>query len=388
MRITVIGAGAIGSAMVHDLLEHDEVAEVQVCDAHGRSLQNLRAQTTSDRLRPFQADARDPNVLRPILDGSDCVIGCVDPGLNAQLAQLCLDLGSHFCDLGGNDEVVQEQLALDAEARARGLWIVPNCGLAPGLINILCLHGLSQFDEAKAAHLRVGGVPYPPQEPFRFQISWSAQKILDDYTLPIRKIENGEVVPCQPFSGLEAIAFPEPFGEMEAFCTAGALSTLADELAGQVETLDHKTIRWPGHADQMSFLIGLGLADKRHIDVRTHLTYRDILVRKLRQHLGADQADAVLMRIVLHGIQAGQPRTLRYDMIAYYHEAGQMTAMRRCASVATGTIAVMLARGDVAGGGAAPPEHVMPHEAYYRHVVARGLPIEHAWHDGHLAVTE
>ena len=102
---------------------------------------------------------RDPSVLNSILKGSDCVVGCVPPHINPNLAELCLSLGIHYCDLGGNDAIVQQQLALNERAQEKSVWIVPNCGLAPGLTNILCLHGIEQFDEVEAAHLRVGDVP-------------------------------------------------------------------------------------------------------------------------------------------------------------------------------------------------------------------------------------
>src|SRR5690606_18713107 len=182
-----------------------------------RSLQELHAQLQNPKLRSFQVDVRDPNVLEPILEGSACVVACAAPDLNPALARLCLKLGTPFCDLGGNDDIVHQELALAEEARAKGIWIVPNCGLAPGLANVLCLHGVDQFDEVEAAHLRVGDVPLHPEPPFNFRISWSAEKILDDYTHPVRLIEDGRIRHYDPLSFEERIAFPPPFGEMEAF---------------------------------------------------------------------------------------------------------------------------------------------------------------------------
>lgn len=388
MKITVIGAGAIGSAIVQDLDSRSNVTQIQVCDARARSLQQIHQTVETSKLRSFQVDVRDPHVLEPILQGSDCVIGAASPDLNPDLARICIDVGSHFCDMGGNDTLIKEELALADRARDRGVWIVPNCGLAPGLVNILCMHGIEQFDEVESAHLRVGDVPLHPEPPFNFRISWSAGKIIDDYSHPVQLIRDGEVIEEPPLSRLEDIHFPAPFDGMEAFCTAGGLSTLTADLAGRVQKLDHKTIRWPGHANQMAFLLGLGLGEDRNVDVMTHLTYRDILVRRLKQRLGGEYQDAVLLRVLLWGTVGGQTKSLVYEMVDTFDETHKMTAMRRCASIPTAAIATMIGAGTVPGGGAAPPERIIARDEFIDDVVARGLDISSAWHDGHMDVRD
>lgn len=389
MKISVIGAGTIGTAIVRELCERtEEVTQVQVCDTHSRSLQGLHERVQSSMLRSFQIDARDHSVLGPIIRGSDCVISCVPPDLNPKLAELCLDRGIHFCDLGGNDSIVQQELALDERAREKSVWIIPNCGLAPGLVNILCLYGVDQFDTVETARLRVGDIPLHPEPPFHFRISWSAERVIDDYTNPALLIEDGQIREVAPLSRDETIAFEEPFGDMEAFCTQGGLSTLTDTLSGRVQMLDHKTIRWPGHAHQMRFLIGLGFGEKRKIDVRTHLTYRDVLVRRMRARLGGRYADAVLMRVLIRGQKEGAPKTLVFEMIERYNEETDFTAIMRCTSIPTVAIVRLIAQNQVPGGGAAVPEQVVPKAAYYEAIVERDLNISMRWYDGHVDVTD
>lgn len=391
MEITVLGAGSMGASVVRELcLRTDEVEQVQVCDTRSQALQRLhRAVGDEHRLRSFQVDARDMSVLSQIVQGSDCVISCVPSEFNPELAELCLDVGVHFCDLGGNDALVRKELALDERAREKSVWIVPNCGLAPGLINVLCLHGIDQLDRTEAAHLRVGDVPLHPEPPFNFRISWSADRILEDYTNPARLIEGGQVMEVESLSREEEIHFEEePFGTMEAFCTQGGLSTLTDTLAGHVGVLDHKTIRWPGHAQQMRFLIGLGLAEERKIGVQTHLTYRDVLVRQMQKHLGGDYDDAVLLRVLLRGEEDGRPVTLVYEMVERYDEATQQTAMKRCTAIPTVVAALFLAREDtVSNGGADVPENVLPREHFLENVTERGLNIRKERHDAFREVT-
>ncbi len=386
MRITVIGAGAVGSAVAYELHERPEITQIQICDARARSLQQLHDDVKSSKLRSFQVDVRDVNVLEPILRGSDCVIGCAAPEVNPILAEVCLELGIHYCDLGGNEDIVRKELDLDERARQKSVWIIPNCGLAPGLVNILCLRGVDAFDEVEEAHLRVGDVPLNPEPPFNFRISWSADKILDDYTQPVQIIEDGKVKELEALSLEEPICFPPPFERMESFCTAGGLSTLTAQLEGKIRSLDHKTIRWPGHANQMRFLLGLGFGEDRSIDVRTHLTYRDVLIRRMRQRLGGPHEDAVLLRVLLIGMVGNEKKTLVYEMIESYDASRDMTAIQRCTSVPTATVAQLIAAGEVPGGGAAPPENVVPKERYFDILASRGIHISTNWFDGHVDV--
>jgi lysine 6-dehydrogenase len=387
MKLTVIGAGAIGTAVAYYLSQEQEVEQLQVCDAGARSLQLIHQRINNSKLRSFQVDARDPNVLEPILAGSACVISCAPPAINPRLAELCLSLGSHFVDLGGNDKIVEEELRLNERAREKSIWIVPNCGLAPGLSNILCLYAIEQFDEVTAAFIRVGDVPLYPEPPFNFRISWSADKVLDDYTLPAKGISNGEVQEYAALTEDEPIHFPSPFLNMEAFSTAGSLSTLIDSLNGKVHTLNHKSIRWPGHADQMRFLLGLGFGEKQTIDVRTHLTYRDLLVRRMRQRLGGEYEDAVLLRVVVQGRKEGRDATLVYQMIDRYNEEEKLTAMMRSTAMPTAVVAYLIATGRVQGGGAAPPECVIPKAEFCRILTERGLHITSQWYDDYRDVT-
>ena len=390
MTITVLGAGSIGASVVRELsTRSDDVTRVQVCDMRSQALQALHEQVDdSGSLRSFQVDIRDTGVLSQIVQGSDCVISCVPAEHNPELAELCLDVGVHFCDLGGNDALVEKELALHERAREKGVWVVPNCGLAPGLVNVLCLYGIEQLDHAEAAHLRVGDVPLHPNPPFNFRISWSAERILSDYTNPARLIEDGQVVEADALSRREDIEFGEPFGTMEAFCTQGGLSTLTDTLAGRVEALDHKTIRWPGHAHQMRFVIGLGLAENRKIGVRTHLTYRDLLVRRLRKRLGGDYEDAVLLRVLLRGEKEGRPASLVYEMVERYDPTTQQTAMMRCTAIPTVVVALSLARADVrASGGADVPENVLSRGQFLQKVAGRGLSIQEEQHESFREVT-
>lgn len=386
MKITVLGAGSIGAAVTRDLARHPDVSLVQVCDARARALSAVDARTLGGKVRAFQVDARDPLTLRPILEGSDCIVASVPSAMSPPLARLALDLGIAFVDMGGPDTIVDRLLALDGEARERGVWIVPNCGITPGLVNVLCLHGIEQFDHAEAAQVRVGDVPAEPREPFRFAVSWSVEKLIDDYTSPVEVVRDGERTTVEPLSDLETVCFEAPYDRMEAFHAQGGQTPLTRVLAGRVDCLDHKLVRWPGHADQMRFLLALGLADDRTIDVRTHLTYRDVLLRSMRQHIATDEPDVLLLRVLVRGTVGGAARTLVYELQQAYDHATSTTAIRHATAVATTALVAMLGRHAIPGGGAAPPELVVDPGAYLDAVRAAGLDVRETWYDGHRRI--
>lgn len=388
MKITVLGAGAMGSAVAHDLCRRAEVTRVQVCETRPAVLRAFRAELTHAKLRTYEADARDGPALEPILTGSACVVSCVAPEHNPRLAALALHAGAHFVDLGGPDAVVEQELALGPQAEERQRWIVPNAGLAPGLVNVLCMRGIARFDHATAARIRVGDVPTDHREPFDYRLAHSAEKLIEDYTHPVAVLHGGRLEHCPPLSGVEPVEIGHGFDTLEAFYAAGGLGSLAKALEGKLDRLDVKTLRYPGHADRMRFLLDLGLADKTALDIRTHLTYRDVLVRRLRQRLGGAYHDAVLVRVEVEGMLDEQPRTLTYEMVDRFDEATGLSAMQRCTAFPAAAIAVLLAERAVPGGGACPPEHIVPFEPFFAALAERGIEVEERWSEREEAVAK
>ena len=380
MKISVLGAGAVGSAIACDLVGREAVTHVQVCDNRSGRLRALAEHLRSPKLRTVRVDVRDDRALAPVLAGSACVVGSVDGALNPKLAAVALESGAHFCDLGGDSRTVAQELALAPEAKRRARWVVPNCGLAPGLVNLLVMRGVDQFEEVEGVTIRVGNIPIEAGPPFFHRFGYTAERLVEGYTAPVEIIRDGRITHVAPLTGLEEDAFPAPFGRLEAFYTAGKLSTLPQDLAGRVDCLDYKTLRHPGHAAAMQAVLALGFGVHKSVDVRTHLTYRDLLVRSLRRNLtGSDYRDAALVRIVVEGRKDGEACTLTYEMVDRYDEEAGLTAMQRSTSFPAASIAFLLASGAVAGGGASPPEHVIPKEPFFADLAAHGLSITERW---------
>jgi saccharopine dehydrogenase-like NADP-dependent oxidoreductase len=165
---------------------------------------------------------------------------------------------------------------------------------------------------------------------------------------------------------------------MEAFY-AGGLDSLAEALAGRLDRLDAKTLRYPGHASQMRFLLDLGFADRTTLDVRTHLTYRDVLLRRLRQRLGGAYEDAVVVRVEADGTAGDAEGTLAYGFVDHYDAASGLSAMQRCTGFPAAAAALLLAERAVPGGGAGPAEAVLPVEPMLALLAERGLVVGETW---------
>ncbi len=318
-----------------------------------------------------------------VLKGSACVVSAVRPQMHAKLARLALDAGAHFCDLGGGEIGV---LGLASEAAERSRWVVPNCGFAPGLANILTMRGIEAFDEVDTVTVRAGNIPVAAEPPFYHRLAYSANRLIENYTAATPMLRDGEVVAVEPLTGVEEVLFEPPFPVLEAFYTAGKLSTLPYDLTGRVRTLDYKTLRHPGHAAAMRAVLALGFGEDHSLDVRTHLTYRDVLARRLGERLGGDYHDASLLRIRITGEAGGQLRTLTYELVERFDPETGLSALQRCTGYPTAAAAVLLGSGQVPGGGAAPLEQVVPREPFFEALTQRGLEIEGRWEEAGVEV--
>ncbi|MEM1057245.1 MAG: saccharopine dehydrogenase C-terminal domain-containing protein [Bacteroidota bacterium] len=371
MKITVLGAGAIGTAVAHDLCRYEGVTRVQVCEARPVVLRQLRAREAHPSLRTFKADARDTTTLEPLLSGSAVIVSCVGPQHSPALARLALAQGAHFVDLGGplNEPDLEERAA------AHGKWIVTGAGLAPGLANVLVVRALEVFDQPTSVRVLVGDIPAEPSPPFNHRLAHSAEKLIDDYTSPVTVLRDGQVETRDPMTGVEAVHV-DGFGQLEAFYAGAGLGALAGRLAGTLDRLDVKVLRYQGHASQMRFLLDLGLADPTVLDVRTHLTYRDVLVRRLRQRLGGAYRDAVVLHVDAEGVVNGEKRQHTIRLVDQFDDATGLSAMQRCTAFPASAVARMLAFGEVAGGGHECLEGLVSADTLLDDLASHGITIE------------
>jgi lysine 6-dehydrogenase len=310
-----------------------------------------------------------------MMRGHDSVISCVNYWYNAALSKAAIEIGANFCDLGGNNYIVDEQLAMDAEAKAAGINIIPDCGLAPGMVSILAMHGAAKFDSLEEIHIRVGGLPQDPQPPLNYQLVFSVEGLINEYIEVARVIREGKIAEVESMTELESLAF-DGFPPLEAFQTSGGTSTLPDTFLGRISELDYKTIRYAGHCDKFKTMIDLGLCSSEEMVVDFQkVKPRKIFGDLLQKHLPADGPDYVLVRLDFVGGSGGATKNLRYDIVDKLDEATGMSSMMRTTAFPASIIAQMMARGDVLTRGATPQEKAIDPDKFVAELDRRNIKI-------------
>jgi lysine 6-dehydrogenase len=375
MQFLVLGAGMMGSAAAYDLALYGRNDEIVLADID-KDAAEQSARVIGMNVRPLHLDVRHTADLERALHGIDAVVSAMSYTVNSEVAAVALRAGVHLCDMGGNDDVVDRQLALDAEARAAGVTVVPNCGLAPGLINVLAMMGVTECDSVESVHLRVGGLPQTPRPPLNYQIVFSAEGLINEYVEPAVVLSDGVITSRESLTGLETLEFPQPYGIVEAFFTSGGVSLLPRLLQGRVRTLDYKTIRYRGHCERFKTLLDLGFASNEPVMVGNGIrTSREVFTELLRRKLSYGEPDVVLARATVTGCSSGKRRTIVYEMIDTYDPEARMTAMMRTTAFPTAVIGRMLADGRISRRGVFPPEVCVPGEALLHELELRGIHI-------------
>lgn len=392
MKILILGSGRMGLGAAYDLAHNSEGVEmVTVADADEGRARAVAETVGGGRVRPARVDVTDHGRVVELMRGHDSALSCVPYFHNLRLARAAVEARTNFCDLGGNNSVVDAELALDAEARAAGVHLIPDCGLAPGMVSVLAAHGAARFAELDELHIRVGGLPQNPRPPLDYQIVFSVEGLINEYVERARVIRGGKIVEVESMTEIESLEFPAPYGRMEAFQTSGGTSTLPETFAGRVRELDYKTIRYPGHCERFKLLLDLGLASGEEVEIDgARLAPRRLLGEMLSRHLPADEPDLVFVRLEFAGRlraddeapAAPQPARLRYDIIDRCDERTGLSAMMRTTAFPASLVAQMMADGRIKEKGALPQERCVPAAAFVAELARRDIKINESLESG------
>jgi len=376
MKVLVLGAGRMGYGAVFDLIKNSpDVETVTVADMDASKAKAVADAVDPARVTPREIDIADYEAARDLMRGHDSVISCVNYWYNVALSKAAIEVGANFCDLGGNNYIVDDQLGLDADAKAAGVSVIPDCGLAPGMVSILAMHGARQFDELREIHIRVGGLPQEPQPPLDYQLVFSVEGLINEYIETARVIRDGEVRQVESMTELEDLTF-DGFPPLEAFQTSGGTSTLPESFLGKIRDLDYKTIRYAGHCDKFRTMIKLGLCSSDEIVADFHkVSPRKVFGRLLEMHLPADQPDYVLVRVDFAGVAAGLEKRFRYDIVDKLDPRTGLSAMMRTTAFPASIIAQMMARGEVLERGATPQEKAIDPDKFVAELDRRNIKI-------------
>ena len=374
MRMLVLGAGLQGSACAYDLLQQPEVERVTIADLQPDRVAGALQPHVGRRLALRQLNVQDGTALRAALRGHDAVQNATPYYFSLAVSRAALDAGVHCADLGGNTEIVFQQKALDAEAQARGVSIIPDCGLAPGMVNILAAEGIRRVADPDVVKIYVGGLPQHPEPPLNYQIVYSLAGALDYYTTPSWVLRDGRPARVEALSGLEHVVFPPPVGELEAFHTGGGISTMPWTYEGKVRTMEYKTLRYPGHVAIMRPIRELGLLDLTPVRVNgKDVVPRDAFIATVSPKLTKpDGRDLVALRVEVRGTSGGRAA---WQLLDYYDAAHGVSAMMRTTGYSLAITGLMQVDGRIAAPGVRTPDAAVPFGAYVAELAKRGVEI-------------
>lgn len=350
MNITVLGAGLVGSAIVKDLAATATHA-VTVVDYNPTTVRQLEA---AAGVRGVTANLNALERFDDLLAGADLVV-CAVPGfMGFSTLRKIIEAGKNVVDISF---FAEDPFLLDALARQKGVTAVVDCGVAPGLSNIL-LGNLSQrLDHINRFVCYVGGLPQERRWPYEYKAVFSPVDVLEEYTRPARYVEYGSEVVRPALSDVELLDFPQ-VGTLEAFNTDG-LRSLARTM--DIPFMKEKTLRYPGHANLMRIFRESGFLDEQPITVDGMEIAPVRLTAKLlfdQWRLKPGEQDMTVMQVVVEGSEAGRHARYVYDLIDRFDSVTGTTSMARMTGYTCTAVARLVANGVFRQPGVCPPEYV------------------------------
>lgn len=387
---SILGSGRQGLAAAYDLGLRAEASEIRLLDADlgiaTRAAERLlRLLAGSSRpipaIRPVRCDARDVKPLVSALAGSNAVLCALPPEAGAGAARAAIAARAHFCDMGGGAPGVLEDPAVAGEARSAGVSVVPDCGLAPGMVETLAVFAMSRLERARHVRILCGSVPQTSRPPFDERLALAAAGLWSRTDGTAVCLREGHVVELPALTELEAIDFPRPIGRCEAFLSAGGAASAPRTFEGKLETYELKTVAYPGTFARIRTLADLGFLEARAVAVEGVPVSPRALTQVLLEERTAPQMppDLVVARVECAGEAAEGATSYRIDFLAYPDPGSGFTAVERAAGFSAAIVSAMQATGEIPPG-AAPLELAVPADRFLVHLSRRDFKIVHARH--------
>jgi lysine 6-dehydrogenase len=394
MKLLVIGSGMMGSAAAYDMARTAQVDSITLADNDLRRAKEVAARvnriTGDKKVRAVEIDASDGKAAAKLMRGHDAALSAVPYFLNFGLAKAAVEARCHFADLGGNNTVVRQELALSKKAEERGVALAPDCGLSPGMASILGGELVRRLGgRADALKLYVGGLPEAPMPPFHYQLVFSVEGLINEYVELARILRKGKLVTIEPLTEPEDFHLPG-FSPLVAFHTSGGTSTLPETFAGRVGECFEKTLRYPGHYDLLCELKELGLFSSEKVKVgKSEVAPRAVMSKIFEGKFASKGPDVCIMRLEAHesvhgpgvrGLLGGRlkGRLASFTMVDHYDAKADMSAMMRTTAFPASIVVQMLASGAISKRGAVLQERDVPADLFLEEMGQRGIKIDYA----------
>jgi lysine 6-dehydrogenase len=362
MKVLILGCGNIGSVAVDDFAKSMRSVEVFAADKNAARAKEVAKRVGTDNVSWAQLNASNYHQLVKELKNFDLVVGFLPGNLGYKLIEACVEVGKNLVDVSFMSE---NPLTLNSKAVEANVTIVPDCGLAPGISNILVGQASERLDRTQKVHIFVGGLPEKPLPPLGYVVTWSTESLIDEYTRKARIVEDGKIVDVEALGGLEKVEFPN-VGALEAFYTDG-LRTLLHTM-NDLDSMWEKTLRYPGHAKKVGLLKTLGFFDDENINIEdVNLSPKKLTAKLLEQKLCKPKVkDIVELKIEVSGVKRGKQELHRYHLFDRYDEKQGITAMARTTAYPASIIAQLMLTKNIKEKGVVPPEKLGMNEKFFK----------------------
>ncbi len=394
MNLLVVGSGMMGSAAAFDMARTPQVDSVTLADTNVKRAHEVAERvnriTCAKKVRTVALDASNQQSAAKLMRGHDAALSAVPYFLNLGLARAALEARCHFADLGGNNTVVRQELALSKQAEKRGVALAPDCGLSPGMASILGGELVRRLGgRADALRLYVGGLPERPTPPFHYQLVFSVEGLINEYVEPARILRKGIMTTVDPLTEPEEFHIAG-FPPLVAFHTSGGTSTLPETFEGRVGECFEKTLRYPGHYDLLCELKELGLFSSEKIKIgKVEIAPRAMMAKIFEGKFASKGPDVCIMRLEAHesvhragvrGLLGAQlkGRVASFTMVDHYDPKTDMSAMMRTTAFPASIVVQMLVSGAISKRGAVLQERDVPADLFLEEVKKRGIKIDYA----------
>lgn len=361
MQITILGAGLVGSAIAQDLAEDSEFSVTSI----DRSEEALSTLDTVSSIETIRADLSDPESLKTLIGPADLVISAVPGFMGFETLRTIIESRKNVVDIAFFPE---NALDLDVLARDHGVTAVVDCGVAPGLCNIIAGYIDERLDQTERYECYVGGLPHRREWPYEYKAVFSPADVLEEYTRPARFVEFGNVVTREALSDIELMNFPG-VSTLEAFNTDGLRSLM---FTMDIPFMKEKTLRYPGHASLMKIFreggffsqqpVDVGGQQVRPLDMTSRLMFND-------WHLGEGETDFTVMQVILEGRRADHRIRFTYDLLDHFDAEKGVSSMARTTGYTCSLIARQVLSGMFTKKGISPPEFIGRTEGCYEELL-------------------
>ena len=361
MQICVLGSGLVGKAIVKDLAQESNFY-ITAVDISKENLEGVKAE---QRVNCMQADLRESSRIMSLVEKCDLVVNAVPGFMGFETLRTIIEAGINVVDIAFFGE---DPFLLDDLAKSKGVTAVVDCGVAPGLSNVIVGYLDMQLDRINRYVCYVGGLPKIRQWPYEYKAVFSPKDVLEEYTRPARYVEFGQKVIRPALSDIERLDFPG-IGTLEAFNTDG-LRSLAQTM--DIPFMKEKTLRYPGHAELMRVFRESGFFSTKPVNING----QTIIPLEFSSELIFDQwklkegeEDITVMQVIIEGQKGNKQLRFTYDMLDTFDRNRKITSMARTTGYTCTIVARQVINGLFAQKGICPPEFIGRTEGCYQNIM-------------------